>query len=76
MSGVRVMQHFTVFGHSGAEICFNSYVQYKNTLPIVIVTFAIDCWGKTSVFHLLGFALKLDIGEVRTNRSCSSETVL
>ena len=48
----------------------------KNTLPIVIVTFAIDCWGETSLFHLLGFALKLDIDEVRTNRSCSSETVL
>eukprot|EP00956_Cyclotella_meneghiniana_P007561 scaffold10202_cov38-Cyclotella_meneghiniana.AAC.5 len=32
-----------------------------------MVTVAIDCWGETSPIHLLGFALKLDIDEVRAN---------
>ena len=61
------------------------YVQYiwvqecralLNTLPIVIVTFAINCWGEKRPIHLLGFVLKLDIDEVRTNRSYSCETIL
>ena len=47
-----------------------------NTLPIVIVTFAINCWGEMRPIHLLGFVLKLDIDEVKANRSCSSETIL
>ena len=47
-----------------------------NTLPIVIVTFAIDCWVETSPIHLLGFALKLDVDKIRANRSYSCETIL
>eukprot|EP00956_Cyclotella_meneghiniana_P031602 scaffold83420_cov114-Cyclotella_meneghiniana.AAC.2 len=70
---------------SPRKIMFHPALQYiwvqewralKNTLPIVIVTFAIDCWGKMRPIHLLGFALKLDIDEVRAIRSHSCETIL
>ena len=47
-----------------------------NTLPMVIVTFAIDCWGKTRPIHLSGFVLKLDIVEVRATRSYSCQTIM
>ena len=40
------------------------------------VTLAVDCCDETSPIHLLGFALKLDIGEVRSNHSYSCEMIL
>ena len=45
-------------------------------VSVVKVTLAVDCCDETSPIHLLGFALKLDIGEVRSNRSYSCETIL
>ena len=47
-----------------------------NAFAIVIVTLAIDCRGEMRPFHLSGFVLKLDIDEVRANRSYSCETIL
>eukprot|EP00956_Cyclotella_meneghiniana_P022709 scaffold43275_cov67-Cyclotella_meneghiniana.AAC.4 len=35
-----------------------------NTLPIIIVTFAIDCWGETIPINLLVFVLKLDVDKI------------
>ena len=49
---------------------------FLNPLAIVIVILAIDCRGEMRPIHLLGLVLKLDIDEVRSNRSYICETIL
>eukprot|EP00956_Cyclotella_meneghiniana_P035161 scaffold112213_cov44-Cyclotella_meneghiniana.AAC.2 len=52
-------------------ICVQVWSGFLNTLAMVMVTFAIDCRGEMRPFHLSGFVPKLDIDEVRANRSYS-----
>ena len=66
--------------HRRADILQYVWVQvyrpFVKMLSVVKVTLAFDCCDETSPIHLLGFALKLDIGKVRSNLSYSCETIL